>query len=120
MIQLGEMLPTQLTVLWKLVKQVGVDHAVSPLPFEDDGDERPWDLGPLSRLQRRFEDAGFQLSVIESSPPMQKIRMGLPGCDEEIEYFITLLRNMGRLGIPVLCHNWMAGIGWSRTRTDIP
>ena len=92
MIQIAEMLPSRPNLLWKLAKQVGVDHAVSPLPFEDDGDERPWDLGPLSRLKRRFNDAGFELSVIESSPPMQKTRLGLPGRDEEIEYVTDMIK----------------------------
>ncbi len=119
MIKLAEMLPSQPSSLWKLVKQVGVDHAVAPLPFEDDGAERPWEIGPLSRMKWRFEAAGLNLSVIESSPPMQKARLGLPGRDEEIEYFNTLLRNMGELRIPALCYNWMAAIGWSRTRVSI-
>ena len=32
------------------------------------------------------------------------------------EGFCTLVRNMGRLGIPMLCYNWMAGVNWVRTR----
>jgi mannonate dehydratase len=119
-IQIAEMLPSQPSSLWKLAKQVGIDHAVSPLPFEEGCTEQPWEIGPLSRLKERFEAAGFNLSVIESSPPMQKTRLGLPGRDGEIEQFKTLLRNMGALGIPVICYNWMAGIGWSRTRVNIP
>ena len=27
---------------------------------------------------------------------------------------------MGRLNIPVMCHNWMAGIGWTRTHFALP
>jgi mannonate dehydratase len=120
MIRIAEALPPQPTPLWKLVKQAGVDDAVGQLPYEDAGPDRPWDLAPLARMKQRFEDAGFQLAVIESSPPMEKIRLGLPGCDEEIEHFNTMLVNMGRLGIPAVCHNFMAAINWLRTRTDIP
>jgi len=76
MIRLAEMLPSQPSPLWKLVKQVGVNHAVAPLPFEEEGSERPWDIGPLSRMKGRFEAAGLNLSVIESSPPIQKARLG--------------------------------------------
>jgi mannonate dehydratase len=115
MIEIAEMLPSQPTVLWKLAKQAGVNHAVGGLPRDEGGPERPWDFMPLMRLKTRFEDAGFTLSVIESSPPMQKIRLGLPGRDEEIEWFNTLLKNMGALGIPVLCYNFMAVLGWLRT-----
>src|SRR5262249_55605718 len=40
--------------------------------------------------------------------------------DEEIEQFCTLLRNMGRLDIPVICYNWMAIMNWMRTSTTTP
>jgi mannonate dehydratase len=117
MIEIAEMLPGQPTPLWKLVQQVGVTHAVGGLPREGRGGEQPWDFMPLLRMKKRFEDAGFQLSVIESSPPMNNIRLGLPGRDEEIEQFCTLLRNMGRLGIPAICYNFMAIMNWMRTST---
>lgn len=120
MIQIGEYLASQPDVLWKLCRQAGVQHAVGRLDAESGATERPWELAPLQRLQQRFEAAGFALSVIESSPPMQKIRLGLPGRDDEIEWFNTLLRNMGTLGIPVLCYNFMAVFGWLRTHTTIP
>src|ERR671926_305934 len=108
MIEIAEFLPSRPTPLWGLVRQAGVGHAVGGLSRDENGGEAPWDLGPLSRMRARFEAAGFRLSVIESSPPMQKIRLGLPGRDEEIEWFCTLLRGMGTLGIPVLCYNFMA------------
>ena len=119
MIEIAEVLPSQPTALWKLVKQAGVNRAVAGLPPDSGSPERPWDIGPLRRQKDGFTDAGFELSVIESSPPMQKIRLGLPGRDEEIEWFNTLLRNMGELGIPVICYNFMAVFGWMRTDTAI-
>jgi mannonate dehydratase len=46
---------------------------------------------------------------------MDAIRLGKPGREEEIEHVCTLVRNMGRLDIPVWCYNWMAVLGWVRT-----
>lgn len=120
MIEIAEALSPQPTPLWKLVKQAGVNHVVGRLPYGDSGNEQPWDYMPLLQLKTRYEDAGFQLSVIESSPPMDQIRLGLPGRDQEIESFCTLLRNMGVLGIPTLCYNFMAVVNWMRTSTTIP
>ena len=39
----------------------------------------------MRRVKERFDEADLELAVMESSPPMQKIRLGLPGRDEEIE-----------------------------------
>jgi mannonate dehydratase len=115
MIQIAEVLPARPTPLWKLVQQVGVTHAVGPVPYRDEGTERPWELAPMRRMKERFDEAGFTLSVIESSPPMDLLRLGRPGREEELEWFQTLLQSMGTLDIPVLCYNWMAVLGWMRT-----
>src|SRR5918994_685263 len=50
----------------------------------------------------------------------EPIKLGLGDRDEHIDHFCQLIENMGRLNIPVMCHNWMAGIGWLRTGFDIP
>jgi mannonate dehydratase len=120
MIEIAELLKPAPSPLWKLVRQCGVSRAVAVLPFGDSGDEKPWDFMPLLRMKTRFNDHGFEVSAIESSPPMTKTRLGLPGRDEEIEWFIEMVRNMGRLGIPVVCYNWMAVVGWLRTSFTLP
>ena len=120
MIEIAEVLPTSPTRLWTLVKQVGVTHAVGGLPWEERGSEQPWDYMPLLRMKQRFEDAGFTLSVIESRPPLDRAKRGLEGRDEEIATVCTLIENMGRLGIPVWCYEWMAVFNWMRTSMGVP
>jgi mannonate dehydratase len=119
MIHIAEMLGSQPSMLWQQVKQIGVNHAVASLPPAQ-GNDKPWDYMPLLRMKTAFEDAGFTVSVIESSPPMDKIKLGLPGRDEEIDIVCTMISNMGRLGIRVWCYNWMAVINWMRTSFTIP
>lgn len=120
MIQIAEVLPSRPGPLWKLVRQAGVNHVVAGLPYGESGSEKPWDYMPLMRMKQRFVDAGFEVAVIESSPPMDRIRLGLPGRDEEIDWFRTMLGNMGALGIPVVCYNFMAVLGWLRTSVAAP
>lgn len=117
MIQLCEVLPPQPTPLWRLVKQIGVDGVVGGIP-RGEGGEPGWALGPLRRMKAALEAAGFELRVIESSPPMDKLRLGLPGRDDELDWFRQFVRSLGELGVPVICYNWMAHIGWSRTVVD--
>ncbi|MEG6590665.1 mannonate dehydratase [Paenibacillus barengoltzii] len=114
--QLAEFLSTQPDQLWHLSKQMNVNYAVSGLPW-DEKTEKPWDLMPLIRMKQRFADFGLTLSVIESMPPSNKIKLGTPGRDEEIEIFQQLIVNMGAAGIPVLCYNFMAQFNWFRTST---
>lgn len=118
--QLAEYVPSRPNPLWRLAKQMGITHAVGPLPWEVKGSEKPWDFMPLLHMKQRFADFGLELAVIESMPPSNHIKLGTPGRDEEIEVFKQLIRNMGAAGIPVLCYNFMAQFNWLRTSTTTP
>jgi mannonate dehydratase len=121
-VRLAEMLPAQPSSLWELARQAGVTDAVSNTrdnPFCEPG-ERPWDLMPLLRLRNRFTEEGLNLTVMEGAgPDLNRAKLGLPGRDEEIEQFQVMLRNLGHLGIGVVCWNWMARFGWMRTKVGI-
>ena len=107
-----------------LMKQCGVEYAVGgfslePIPGADD-EEQPFSYTSLARAKTAYKEAGLILSVIESRPPMEKIKMGLPGRDEEIAVVCSLLRNMGAVGIPVWCSMWMPILFVLRTSSTIP
>ncbi|GBF76517.1 mannonate dehydratase [Paenibacillus sp. 598K] len=114
--QLAEFFTSQPNRLWQLAKQMNVNHAVSGLPWEEKL-ESPWELMPLIRMKQRFADHGLTLSVIESMPPSNHIKLGTEGRDAEIEVFQRFVANMGAAGIPVLCYNFMAQFNWFRTST---
>jgi len=120
-IQLAEVFAPTPTPLWQLAPQLGVTHAVVSIPDGPD-DPPPWDYRGLLSLKQRFADAGLELAVVESAPAsiMEPVKLNLPNRDERIGRFCELLENMGRAGIPVMCHNWMAGFGWLRTDMAIP
>ena len=137
MVQLSEMLAPRPEPWWPLIRQCGVDNVIGLLNgAEQDqrmftsvgardfgasaGDEAPWGLAGISRAVRTFADHGFRLIAIEDTAPMDLVRLGLPGRDEQIGAVITQIRAMGELGIPTLCYNWMALSSWGRTDTAIP
>lgn len=121
MLEIAEFVPPSPAPLWKLVRQAGVNLAVGGLPFDMlQPGERVCDYAPLKRMKDRYEEGGFALKVIEARPPLNKAKRGLPGRDEEIEVVLELLTNMGKLGIPVWCYEWLADFSWLRTNFATP
>ena len=118
--KLGLMLPARPDIKWQLARQIGVDYAITKAAPELTGQLPPWDFASLRRIKERFEHAGFKLHALEGDEfDMSRIKLGLPGRDEDIEKYRKMLCNMGKLEIPLLCYNFMAEIGWFRTKTDI-
>jgi mannonate dehydratase len=133
---LTELLSARPIPLWNIVKQSGVNEIVALMrgaeqeqrtfpaaasrgSEKDPREHAPWSFESLLRDKELFAEHGFSVVAIEDTPPMDLIRLGLPGRDEEIENFITQLRAMGRLGIPVLGYNWMAVSSWTRTNVAV-
>ena len=76
-------------------------------------------IDDLRRRQEYFARFDLKLSVIEGYLPIENIKTG---CDDgaEMAALKQLIRNMGEVGIPILCYNFMAGTDWVRTRLDAP
>ena len=125
MLRLAEiLLEPRPTDAWAQLRQLGITEATGVLPrgsidWRAHAPEQPWGLGPLTLYRQLLEDAGFRLTVLEDNPPMDRLRLGLPGREEELETVCDLIRAMGRLGIEVWCYNWMPIVSWSRTSTAL-
>lgn len=124
MIKLATVMAPEPSVSLTLMQQCGVEHVVgygsmAPIPNASE-DEQPWSYPSLARDREAFEKLGLTLSVIEARPPMENIKLGQPGRDEEIEVVCSLLRNMGVAGIPVWCSMWMPILGVLRTSRNLP
>jgi len=80
-----------------------------------------WDYEGVVAVKNAWERVGLRLEVIEGPPALsEKTKLGLEGRDQEIENFITLMKNLSKAGINIICYNWMPVIGWARTTNDRP
>lgn len=139
MIEIAEFLDPRPTSFWNQLQQIGVRRAVATLEHGEVGmrnwlleesregegwdghvekgqsGQYSWEYEEVKRLKDTFENAGFTVAVVEDNPPMDRIRLGRDGRDEEIEWFCTLVENLGRLGVPVLSYSFMSVFDWMRT-----
>jgi mannonate dehydratase len=122
MIKFAEMVVEPMpTDFWRQLPQIGVSHAVAALPrgardWRQTVAEHPWSYNSLATYRDLLGDEGLQVSVIEDNPPMEQLRFGRDGREEELAFVADMIRNMGRLEIPTWCYNWAAGVGWVRNR----
>jgi mannonate dehydratase len=99
------------------LRQLGVRDVVIEMPTGQPNGEPPWSEKSLQRAVDAYAERGLRVEAIEedNSPPLHRTRLGADGRDEEIDVYCSLIENMGKVGIPVLCYNWMAVIGVQRT-----
>lgn len=113
-------LPPERDVRWDLARQIGVEKAVVHTLEIGDG-KRFWEYDELLRMHNSFKNSGLEIAVIEGGVPItDETRLGGPERDAEIEAFKQFLWNVGELGISTVCYDWMAGVRWARTTTDVP
>lgn len=92
----------------------GIDPRMVGLP-----EVKPWELEAVMAVKTAWEKEGLRLEVVEGPPALgENTKLGLGGRDEEISNFITLMKNLSKAGIRIICYNWMPVISWTRTATD--
>ncbi len=112
-------LPPEPDERWQLATQMGVEHAVIH-PLEIGDGRTRWSYDDLQGLRNWLTEVGLEFSVLEGAVPItDRVRLGRPGRDEDIEEFKRFLRDCGAVGIPVVCYDWMAGVRWARTSAHV-
>jgi len=105
---------------WILARQIGVNHAIVPASRTLTRVTRDQYLDTLVKMKAVYEASGLTIAGVESHPvAAEKIKLGLPGRDEEIANYCAVIEALGKVGIPMCCYNFMAGIGWYRTKIDV-
>ena len=115
------MLPAKPTLQWEIASQLGVEEVITKAAPELSGLGEPSDFASLEAVVKRFRERGLRVVGLEGDEmDMSRIKLGLPGRDDDLERYCRMLENMGRLGSEMVCYNFMAGVGWYRSRNDLP
>lgn len=101
-------------------KQAGATHIVAHTPYSDSrkpGDyDAIWTYEELRDLRKMINDEGLELEAIENFLPVfwSDILLDGPRKAQQMENIKTLIRNVGRAGIPIFGYNFsLAGV-WGR------
>ena len=141
---LVEFVPPTPHPLWELCPQMGITDVIVKVNPDLTGLPDPWRYETLSQIVGRLSDAGLRVVGLEGDPfdmsPIKEyighkdhkdhkdhkehhvaVASGSLGVsenelrEEALSHYRELLESMGRLGIKLLCYNFMVGKGWSRT-----
>ena len=115
-IKLALMIKPSRTERLRLAAQMGLRYAIADVKDELCKVSRGEYLATVRTLRAHYQSFGLAIAGLESHPvPAEKIKLGLAGRDEEIENYCTAIEAAGANGIPMICYNFMAGLGWYRT-----
>ena len=118
---LVEFVPPTPHPLWELCPQMGITDVVVKVNPELTGLANPWRYETLSSIVSRLKSAGLNVVGLEGDPfdmtPIKEYSSAHSAAlrEEALSHYRELLESMGRLGIKLLCYNFMVGKGWSRT-----
>lgn len=107
--------PVSLTKIRQIPGMTNIVSALYDVPVGT-----AWPLDRLKQLRDQVEAADLQLSVIESIPVHEDIKLGRSGRDRHIDAFRQSLEHVAAVGADVVCYNFMPVVDWTRTSTDTP
>ena len=102
------------TVTLEQIRQIpGVTGVITTLYDKKPGEV--WTREEIRDLKKIVEDAGLNLSGIESVNVADEIKYAGPNRDQLIDNYIETLKNLGEEGIHLVCYNFMPVFDWTRT-----
>ena len=102
--------PVKIEYIRQIPGMKGIVTAIYDIPVGE-----VWPLDRILELKKTVEDAGLELSVIESVPVHEDIKLGLPTRDKYIENYKQTIRNLSKAGIKTICYNFMPVFDWTRS-----
>ncbi|MFA7637245.1 MAG: mannonate dehydratase [Monoglobales bacterium] len=93
----------------------GIVSAIYDIPVGE-----VWPYERIMQLKNEIESSGLELSVIESVPVHEDIKLGKRDFQRYIDNYKTTIRNLSKAGVDCICYNFMPVFDWTRSRLDQP
>lgn len=120
--KLVEFVPPVKHPLWKLCLQMGITEVIIKVNPDLTGLPDPWRFETLSKIVGDLKAEGLKVVGLEGDPfDMAPVKQFGEECfthamrEETLAHYRELLESMSRLGIKLLCYNFMVGTGWARS-----
>ena len=105
------------TVSLEQIKQIpGVVGVVPALHYLPAGEA--WEMEDVQKMYDEITAAGLTMECIESVNVHEDIKLGLPTRDKLIENYKKSIRNLAKVGVKVICYNFMPVFDWTRSQLD--
>jgi mannonate dehydratase len=116
--QLSELFSSPTSQDVKIAKQLGITHVIAGVQLSSVRREQ---YGEQARkIKEDWKAAGMTIAGVEGHPvAFEKLKLGVEGADEEIENTKWAIEALSKAGINMICYNFMAGLGWTRTNTKL-
>lgn len=102
------------TVTLEQIKQIpGVGGIVWALHDMAAGEE--WPMEKILEVKKSADKYGFNMDVVESVNVHEDIKLGLPTRDKYIENYKKTIEKLAKVGVKVICYNFMPVFDWLRT-----
>ncbi|HGD3256708.1 TPA: mannonate dehydratase [Streptococcus agalactiae] len=106
----GEDDPVTLENIGQIPTMKGIVTAIYDVPVGE-----VWSRERIQQLKEKVEAAGLKISVIESVPVHEDIKLGRSTRDLLIDNYIQTVKNLAAEGIDTICYNFMPVFDWTRT-----
>jgi mannonate dehydratase len=96
------------------IKQIpGVEGIVWALHNVPAGEE--WPMERILQVKEQADQYGLNMEVVESVNVHEDIKLGLPTRDHYIENYKRTIEKLAKVGVKVICYNFMPVFDWTRT-----
>ena len=103
----------------KIAKQIGVNYVITNMGLGSVRKEQY--VEAAQKAKAAWASVGMTIAGVESHPvPFERLKAGSEGADEEIENSKWAIEALSKVGVNMICYNFMAGLGWTRTNTKLP